>query len=302
MLNGGFVRSVNADFVLKIATEQHGDFIAQIGGLDGGDTVPALTVTKTTGNSVDVRVEFKCEDEPISFEIECERIDGEETPKVFEFKQRAFSIKGLNFEAEYALRVKCKLSDSVWSLCSLARTVKIGKKKLEVVLKPGNNSEIATIESEQPGEFTFSFKDKNGLFFADAALDPTKRYKWEVICAHWEGNPTERPVGIDALDNTTYPGRSKQNSWGVYYFDVNNLDFWALNKRGKDHNNSGKYARTGCRFECDFNGPRSEFAISFDGKLMYTFTGVKGSKPLYPSFYVKDSKNKWTVKNFRVVG
>merc|ERR1711971_576387 len=124
--------------------------------------------------------------------------------------------------------------------------------------------------------------------------DPTLRYKWEIYCDKWVGNWSQ--FGVDTEDNTEYPGYSSQNSWGVYV-KPNELSFHALNSKQKTDN--GKCGKTGCRLEFDFDGPRSQLEVSYNGQSVHAFTGVKSTKALYPSF-TPYSKNIWTVRNLRV--
>eukprot|EP01084_Bolivina_argentea_P076550 138750_1 len=132
------------------------------------------------------------------------------------------------------------------------------------------------------------------LFFANVPLKSDEKWSWEIFMNKKEDNSWEH-FGIDCIENTSCPGRSKQNSWG-FQADEDNMYPYVKSSQRPVYTSG---AKTGDIFRLEFDGPCSQFRYYLNDTPLYCFNQVKCNQPLYPSFCIKTNNTIFTVRNFR---
>eukprot|EP01084_Bolivina_argentea_P043285 79757_1 len=160
----------------------------------------------------------------------------------------------------------------------------------------GKYKEKFNIQQTNTGEYKVVYTGNDHILFGNIPLEFTMRYKWQIYIDKYDPNPSIY-FGIDAENNTSYPGKSNANSCGINA-DQNRIFFYV--------NNSSKHTHkpgisTGSQLEMYFDGPQKECSVYMDGSFLYKYTNVPHDKQLYPSFRPRHNSVIYTVKNFRII-
>jgi len=144
LLKNQVIHSVNDKFHITFHSAQNIEFIRKIGKIDGNEVVPELSVSNIAGDKADINIEMKCADDVALYGLSWKQTNGnnndndifiddddekkDDLSGYFEFKDRQYPIKNLKEETNYAVRVRAKISQNLWTNYSKIKFFKTKKK------------------------------------------------------------------------------------------------------------------------------------------------------------------------------